>query len=77
MASRIECDEAITKLLEYLDGELDEASRRQVERHIETCRGCFSRAEFERRLRRRVAATGSTPAPESLRLRLRSLMERY
>ena len=77
MASRIECDEAITKLLEYLDGELEEASRSQVEYHIETCRGCFSRAELERRLRRRVAATGSARAPESLRERLRHLMETY
>ncbi len=77
MPSRIECDEAIAKLLEFLDGELEEASRSQVERHIQTCRGCFSRAEFERRLRRRVAATGSTRAPESLRRRLHRLMERY
>lgn len=77
MTSRIECEEAIAKLLEYLDGELDEGDRSQVERHLETCRACFGRAEFERRLRARVAETGSAPAPESLRRRVRGLMERF
>lgn len=77
MASRIECDEAIAQLLRYLDGELDGTARRRMEQHLETCRGCFSRAEFERRLRVRVAETGSAPAPESLRLRVRGLMKRF
>lgn len=77
MASQIECEEAVARLLEYLDGELDEGHRTQVERHLETCRGCFSRAEFEGRLRALVAETGSAPAPDSLRLRVRGLMERF
>ncbi len=77
MVSRIECEEAIRKLLEYLDGELGETDRSRMEKHLETCRGCFSRAEFERRLRARVAETGSAPAPESLRVRVRGLMERF
>lgn len=77
MASRIECEEAIAKLLEYLDGELDATDRSRLERHLETCRGCFTRAEFERRLRERIAETGSARAPESLRLRVRGLMETF
>lgn len=77
MPSEIECEEAVAKLLEYLDGALDEAARSQVERHLETCRGCFSRAELERRLRERVAETGTVPAPESLRRRVRGLMSRF
>jgi anti-sigma factor (TIGR02949 family) len=75
--SRIECEEAIAGLIEHLDGELDEAGRGRMERHLETCRECFGRAEFERRLRRLVAETGSAPAPESLRLRVRGLMKRF
>jgi len=77
MASQIECEEAVAKLLEFLDGELDEGDRSHMERHLETCRGCFSRAEFEGRLRALVAETGTAPAPESLRLRVRGLMERF
>lgn len=77
MPSQIECEEAIARLLEYLDGELDETARGQVERHLETCRGCFGRSEFERRLRNLVAETGSAPAPESLRRRIRGVTERF
>lgn len=77
MPSQIECEEAIARILEYLDGELDEAAERQMDRHLRTCRGCFTRAEFERRLRRLVAETGSAPAPRSLRRRVRGLMDRF
>lgn len=77
MTSQLECEEAIAKLLEFLDGELDEIARRGIERHLETCRECFERAEFERRLRERVAQTAVVPAPESLRRRVRALMETF
>lgn len=77
MPSQIECEEAIARILEYLDGELDAAAERQVERHLETCRGCFGRAGFERRLRHLVAETGIAPTPESLRQRARDLMKRF
>lgn len=77
MASRIECEEAIRQLLHYLDGELDDTDRLQVARHLETCRACYSRAEFERRLRSLVAETGEIPAPASLRRRVRGLMARF
>ena len=77
MASQIECEEAIRKLLDYLDRELGEPDRAQVARHLETCRGCYSRAEFERRLRALVAETGRVSAPTSLRQRVRGLMERF
>lgn len=77
MPSEIECEQAVARLLEYMDGSLDEAARSRVERHLETCRECFSRAELERRLRQRVAETGTAPAPQSLRRRVRALMSRF
>jgi anti-sigma factor (TIGR02949 family) len=77
MTAPLSCEEVIERLLEYLDRELDAAAQLEVERHLETCRGCFSRAEFERRLRARVAETGDVKAPESLRRRIRALVARY
>jgi mycothiol system anti-sigma-R factor len=77
MTAPLSCEEVIAKLLEYLDRELDAAAQLEIERHLETCRGCFSRAEFERRLRARVAETGDAKAPESLRRRVRALVARY
>jgi anti-sigma factor (TIGR02949 family) len=77
VTAQLECEEAVAKLLEFLDGELDEIAGRGIERHLETCRECFERAEFERRLRERVAQAAVAPAPESLRRRVRALMETF
>lgn len=77
MSKDLTCEEVIDKLLEYLDRELDAEAEADIARHIETCRGCFSRAEFERKLRQRVTETGEHKAPESLRRRVRSIVSRY
>jgi mycothiol system anti-sigma-R factor len=77
MTEQISCEDVIAKLLEYLDRELDAEAQRDVERHLETCRACFTRAEFERRLRARVAEAGEAKAPQSLRRRIRALIGRY
>jgi mycothiol system anti-sigma-R factor len=77
MKTRIGCEEVIEKLFEFIDRELDESARREVEQHLETCRGCFSRAEFERRLRARVAQAAQARAPDRLRQRIRMIVAHY
>ena len=44
----IDCDEAAARLFEYLDGELDDVSEDEVRRHLEVCKACYPRAQFER-----------------------------
>ena len=44
----IPCDQALEQLFEYLDGELEESDRKQVERHLEVCRRCYPRLQFEK-----------------------------
>jgi anti-sigma factor (TIGR02949 family) len=77
MTDHIQCEEVIERLLEFLDRELDSEVEHAIEHHLEACRACFSRAEFERRLRARIAETGEAAAPETLRRRLRRMMARY
>jgi len=77
VTTQFDCEQAVAKLLDYLDGEVDETVRRRMETHLETCRECFNRAEFERRLGERVAQTASVPAPESFRRRVRDLIENF
>ncbi|KAB2911552.1 MAG: anti-sigma factor [Hyphomicrobiaceae bacterium] len=74
---KIRCEEVIAHLLQYLDGEIDGEKRAEIDRHLEHCRGCYSRAEFERLLRRKVAALGDEPAPPALQRRLKALMEEF
>ena len=71
------CEEVIERIFDYLDRELDETTRDQIERHLETCRDCFTRAEFEERLRRKIRAAGSQRAPDQLQRRIRDMLDRF
>ncbi len=73
----LSCEEVLHHLFAYLDGELDAAAGENIERHLNACRGCFSRAEFERRLKARLAEAATVEAPERLRRRVRLLIERF
>lgn len=71
------CEEVIERLFDYLDRELDDQQAASIERHLHRCRDCFTRAEFEKRLRARVEATGTAAAPPRLRRRIRELIDRF
>lgn len=73
----LSCEEVIERLFDYLDRELDLHQKADVEWHLERCRDCFTRAEFERRLRARVAATATVKAPPRLHQRIQTLLDRF
>lgn len=72
--SLINCEEALRRLFDYLDRELDETRCREMEQHLKISRACYSRAEFEKRLKERLPALGSEQAPASFRRRIRQLV---
>ena len=69
-----QCEEVLRVLFDYLDDELEDGSRQRVESHLERCRSCFSRAEFEQRLKGHAAELASEPVPPALEDRIRSLI---
>jgi mycothiol system anti-sigma-R factor len=73
----MECEEVIRLILEYLDGELHEDQHVGVSEHLEECRSCFSRAEFERRLKGHLAELGHESVPMSFEERIRSLIREF
>lgn len=79
--NEIDCEEALRRLAEYIDRELEPEAHDEVERHLDTCRSCYSRAEFERRLKERIRSdieVDEIPAEfeERVRSLLRNLPER-
>jgi anti-sigma factor (TIGR02949 family) len=70
------CEEALRRLMEFIDGELSHDERDSVEEHLSTCRSCFSRMEFERRLKERFAAIASDYVEMASRDRVRELIKR-
>ncbi len=74
----IGCLQAIEAFYAYLDGELsDPASIADFEHHMEHCRSCFSRAEAEKLLTDRLRKAGSADAPDSLRDRVKRIMDEF
>lgn len=71
------CEDALRLLAAHLDRELDRPTADQVERHLETCRSCFSRAEFEKRLKASVADLGREPVRPELSERVQTLIREF
>lgn len=70
----ISCDEVIVRLFDFLNQELNDRTRTQIDRHLQRCHDCFSRAEFERRLKEKVVMSGTQQAPERLLQRVRQMI---
>jgi anti-sigma factor RsiW len=68
------CEEALRQLLTHLDGELPDADSRRVDEHLRKCRSCWSRAEFERRLKGELAELRSEPVRPEFENLIRSLI---
>ncbi len=67
----ITCMEAAERLLEFLDGELEEVSHEEVEAHLDVCQKCFPRLQFEKAFREVVrGARRGRPAPSHVRDRV-------
>lgn len=76
-AENMTCEEVIEQLFEYLDRELDNGVRDRIDRHLEHCRDCFTRAEFEKRLRAKVNEAAEAEAPDSLHRRIRQILDKF
>ncbi|QPD06236.1 MAG: hypothetical protein Nkreftii_004010 [Candidatus Nitrospira kreftii] len=73
----IGCKEALQHLLAYLDQEVGAITHREVEHHLEICRTCFSRAEFEQLLKTRLREAGRGTMRASFENRIKTLFDRF
>jgi mycothiol system anti-sigma-R factor len=73
----IDCEEALRRLFDYLDAELHGEPEREMQQHLERCRTCFSRLEFEKRLKAHVGELCSESVPKELQERIRNVLDRF
>jgi mycothiol system anti-sigma-R factor len=64
--SEISCDDVLTDLERYVDGELDQATSLVLSEHLRGCRPCLEHADFRRRFKSVVRAKWGRQAPEEL-----------
>lgn len=73
----IDCEQVVRMLVAYLDGEIGDEQRREMDHHLALCRSCFSRAEFEKRLRAHLVELGRGAVPPEFEHRIRSLIGQF
>jgi anti-sigma factor (TIGR02949 family) len=73
----LNCEEALRYLAAYLDGELEATTDGDVESHLARCRSCYSRADFERRMKEQVAALARSEVRPEFAERIRQLVNRF
>ena len=65
-----ECQEALDRLFEYIDGELTPTELEHIGEHLKECPPCEAEHRINDKIKRRVSATGDECAPEELRARI-------
>lgn len=73
----INCEQALKQLLAFIDHELDEDEREAMQRHLDTCRSCFSRANFERRLKNKLRELREDQPSQDATERIRRLLQSF
>ncbi|MDQ2729091.1 MAG: mycothiol system anti-sigma-R factor [Actinomycetota bacterium] len=68
------CEEALDTLYWYLDGELTEDRRQQIQIHLKECSPCLGAFDFEAELKAVVAKRCRDQVPEHLRLRVAAVL---
>lgn len=61
---RMTCNEAVVRLVDYLHDELDSTDKTKIIEHVENCRNCCGKFEFEEKLTKIIkehSCSGGTP----------------
>lgn len=72
---RSACDETIHELYHFLDGELTDERRKEIEFHLNHCGPCVDMVGFESELRRVIADHCREEVPKSLKDRIARLID--
>jgi anti-sigma factor (TIGR02949 family) len=73
----IECEQALRQVFEYIDHALDDTERAAMEHHLHTCHSCYSRVEFEGRLKAKFGQLKKSDADPTMRERIKRLLESF
>lgn len=68
------CDEALDRILEFLDDELPPDRLREVAEHLEGCPPCEAEYRIHERIKSMVANCPQEAASEELRARIRAVV---
>jgi mycothiol system anti-sigma-R factor len=71
----INCTEAVHVLYQFLDGELTEVRRLEIQAHLQACLPCWEAFDFEAELKMFVGKKCRETAPDALRQRIMGALQ--
>lgn len=71
----VDCEQALEHIFELIDHELKGEEHEAMQHHLDACRSCFSRVEFERRLKAKLKALREGQTSGSSRERIEKLLK--
>lgn len=71
------CEQALRHLFEFIDHELEPAERDAMQHHLSTCRSCYSRMDFERRLKQKLGELRRDEPLQDASERMKRLLESF
>jgi len=72
----INCEEALERMFDYIDSALAGKSGTELEHHIETCRGCMKKLDFQLRLKKRLVKIKPVSVSKNFANRLNIILEK-
>ena len=73
----ISCEQVLQDIWAYLDKEICEDDLVHIKSHLDLCRSCFSRVEFEKLLREEMKKKTTHCCPEKVKARIQSILNQY
>jgi anti-sigma factor (TIGR02949 family) len=73
----IDCAQALKRIFEFIDHELDEGDHEVMHRHLEVCKSCFSRMEFEQRLKEKLGRLRDEQPTHEVTERVKGLLQSF
>lgn len=71
----VDCSQSIRRLYHYLDGELTDDRRQEIQRHLDECPPCVEAFDFETELRQVIANRCRDHVPPALLDRVRDAID--
>jgi anti-sigma factor (TIGR02949 family) len=72
--NNISCEEAVKRVFDYIDRYLSGKPLDELERHIESCRGCLSKVDFQLKLKSRIASVKPAKVSKDLDNKIKRLL---
>lgn len=71
----ITCAEAVRRMWEYIERELDPGDRERVDEHLDLCRRCCGELEFAKELSRFMAQEPDVDVPHTVTAKFEELLQ--